>query len=263
MIQASKERNTDVWIKQLDRGPVSRLTFSQAVLGRPAWSPDGAEVRFLKGDTVFSVWSVRADGSGEARRLRKHALGIYELESTPDGAALILRVNSVPEGDIALARLSDTTITPLLATDFNEKSPAVSPDGRWLAYVSDESGRDEVYVRPFPRVSEGRWQVSKDGGTEPRWAHSGRELFYRMPGTDGAGSMMAEEVVTTPVFAATALRPLFADSFLTDDTHHLYAVARDDRRFLMWRPVAGEQEAPGTLVLAEHWLKGVVAGARR
>jgi serine/threonine-protein kinase len=262
-VQESPKGPADLWLKPLGRAPASKLTFSGAVGGRPSWSTDGAEVRFLSADSMTRVLTVRADGTGQPRLLVRHPRGVYEMEPTPDGKALLVRVGSIPSGEIMLARLSDTTVQPLLPSGANQRAPTISPDGRWLAYVSDESGRGEIFVRPFPNVTDGRWQVSREGGIEPRWAHSGRELYYRAPGRAGPGSMMAAELLTAPTFTVTGVQRLFTDSFLSDASHSLYAVARDDRRFLLWHRVGRGNDTPSSLVLAEHWLGPAIREATR
>ena len=137
----------------------------------------------------------------------------------------------------------------LVATEFAEHSPALSPDGRWLVYVSNRSGRDEVYVRPFPNAGDARWQVSPNGGIEPVWAHSGRELFYR----NGANELVAAEVVATPRFTVGTQRVLFSlVDYQTDDPHTPYAVSSDDQRFMMIRRAGAAQ---GELILVLNWFE--------
>ncbi|MDH5195993.1 MAG: hypothetical protein OEY20_01935, partial [Gemmatimonadota bacterium] len=124
----------------------------------------------------------------------------------------------------------DTTVTPLVATPAAELVPAVSPDRRWLAYVSDESGTNEVYVRPFPNATAGVFRVSTNGGTEPVWAHSGRELFYR----NGDGDLVSAAVATTPSFSVRRQQVLFsAVRYSANVFAPNYDVSRDDQRFLM------------------------------
>ena len=120
---------------------------------------------------------------------------------------------------------------------------------------ADESGQKEIYVRPFPNVHDGRWQVSVDGGTEPLWAHSGRELFY----LGGLGEMIAARIETEPTLRVGTRQVLFHDSTFTytkNDDHRYYAVSLDDRRFLLSRPVeVAEATAEGELILIENWLE--------
>ena len=148
----------------------------------------------------------------------------------------------------------DSAISPLVADDrYEETAIGLSPDGRWLAYTSNESGRQEVYVRPFPDVNAGRWQISGDGGTEPRWAHSGRELFYRRADR----MLMSVAVTLTPTFEPGAERPLFsASNFLGNFAYPNYDVTRDDRQFMFIRPVATPgDEGPTTAILVQQEIR--------
>ncbi|MFL5519988.1 MAG: protein kinase domain-containing protein [Gemmatimonadales bacterium] len=157
----------DIWIKELDHGPFSRLS----VRGddrRPAWSPDGKLVAFIR-DTAdgSSVYARRTDGSTTESRLAKLAVAIQEVTWSPDGRWLVVRTDNgdAGAGDIlAIPTSGDTTPVPLAASSFTELHPVVSPDGRWLAYTSNESGRNEVFVRPFAASESGRWHVSTGGG---------------------------------------------------------------------------------------------------
>lgn len=136
---------------------------------------------------------------------------------------------------------SAQTRRPFLNSPFEERAPAISPDGRWLAYVSDESGSDEVYVRAYPDPA-GRWQVSLNGGIEPRWAASGREIFYR-----SGDSLIAVSVTTQPTFAPGARQALFARWYLRESNHAQYDVHPDGQRFVMVR--GGTERAALVLVL--------------
>ena len=156
-----------IWIKQLDRGPFSRLTFGGQDR-RPAWSPDGRDVAFIRDSlTGIHVYARVADGSAPDRLLARLDRQVQEVTWSPDGRWLVLRTdNSAPgAGDLVGVRTTgDTTPVPLVASPFQELHPAVSPDSRWLAYTSNESGANEVYVRSFPGTTGGRWQVSNGGG---------------------------------------------------------------------------------------------------
>jgi hypothetical protein len=137
---------------------------------------------------------------------------------------------------------------PLVATKFTETAPAISPDGRWLAYSSNESGKYDIYVVPFPNTAAAKWAVSTGGGTEPIWSHSGKELFYR----DAAGNMVAVEVHSTPTFSSGRAKILFpAGAYLSFARGLEYAVAPDDRRFLMIRQIAGS--VPDELIVVDNW----------
>ncbi len=147
----------------------------------------------------------------------------------------------------------DSVPVSLVTTEFTETSPAVSPDGRWLAYVSRGSGQYEVYVRPFPNTNEARWLVSINGGNEPLWAHSGRELFYK-----GGGELVSVEVLPGTTFITGEQRSLFSlDGFATDLFRQQYDVTADDQRFVMIRDLGG-QEA-GELIVVENFFEELKA----
>jgi Tol biopolymer transport system component len=139
-----------------------------------------------------------------------------------------------------------------------EVFPALSPDGKFLAYSSDESGTYEVYVRPFPDVASARWQVSTAGGTAPLWSHSGKELFFR----NNHGDLVAADISTAPTFTVTSQKSLFSLApFAFAGPVQEYAVAPDDKHFLMLREtMAGES---GLLVVSEHWFEELKARAQK
>jgi Tol biopolymer transport system component len=147
---------------------------------------------------------------------------------------------------------------PLVATRFTENAPAISPDGRWLAYSSNESGQIDVYVVPFPNTADAKWAVSTGGGTEPLWSHSGKELFFR----DVAGNLVAVDVQSAPTFSLGRSTTLFpARAYLSFERGAQYAVAPDDRRFLMIRQVPGS--TPDELVVVDNWFEELKAKQRK
>ena len=193
----------DIWVKQLDRGPSLRLTFEGSRNEYPTWTPDGGSVTFFsdRAGTDFDLWTKRADGSAQAVLELRRDGGVSEALWSPDGEWLIYRTSNAAgdqEDLLALRPGQDTEPVPLVASGFRERQPRLSPDGRWLAYMSNETGRDEIYVVPFPNAGDAKWPVSTSGGTEPVWAHSGRELFYR----NGLGEMVTVPVEAEPTFAA-------------------------------------------------------------
>ncbi len=242
-----------IWIKTLDRGPLSRLTFEGATNQPPAWTPDGRAVTF--GSTQagqYDIWEKRADGTGSAILLLDLEGGYHigGVSWSADGRWLIFRMTT-QDGNrdvYAIWPGVDSLAVPLVTTEFDEISPALSPDGQWLAYASDESGRFEVYVRPFPNAGAARWQVSTAGGADPLWAHNGRELFYR----NAERELVAVEVATRPTFAAGTERVLFSVAgYQLGPMNHSYAVSPDDQRFVMLEPVEGRRE----LVLVLNWFE--------
>ncbi|MEP7326040.1 MAG: protein kinase [Gemmatimonadota bacterium] len=247
----------DIWVKRLDAGPLSRLTFEGNANEVPSWSHDGREILFVSDRSgARALYRQRADGSGAAQLLATDPRGLRSGFESPDGRWLVLRSmeGTVGRGDILGLRIGvDTAPVPLVATPFRERDPALSPDGRWLAYASDETGQFEVYVRPFPDVQAGKWQVSTGGGTGPRWGHRGNELFYR----DMAQDMIAVHVVGQPAFSIVGRQRLFsAASYFSTLDQVLYDVAPDDRRFLMLHvgSESGTGSNAGRLILVQNFL---------
>jgi len=252
----------DIWIKQLDRGTFTRLTFG-GVNRRPAWSPDGRTVAFIHDTGGTSVVYERAvDGSTPQRLLATLDRQIQEVTWSPDGRWLVLRTDNgaAGAGDIVGVRTSgDTTPVPLVADQFTELHPTVSPDGHWIAYTSDESGTQEVYVRAFPGTTTGRWQVSNGGGVQPRWSPDGRELYF------GSGDrLLAAEIRTTNGFEATAVKSVLNPAgFPSDRFHQTYDVLPGGG-LLFPRPwQTGSAAAAQTVVEVENWFADVRARTRR
>jgi serine/threonine-protein kinase len=242
----------DIWIKQLDAGPRSRFTFVEAVDQEPVWTPDGRNVTFVSdraGDR--DVWTKAADGTGEAQLLVDLDEPIFGAVWSADGEWLVLRVvTATGRGDILAIRPGvDSVPRPLVATPAREESPALSPDGRWLAYQSDETGAWEVYVRPFPDVNGGLWQVSVAGGRGPKWSHDGSELFF----TNANDEFVAVDVETASGFRTDRPRSLFAIPVEFRDGRNsglYFDVAPGDDRFIVLRrvDVAGSTGARTFLV---------------
>ncbi|MGD2068656.1 MAG: protein kinase [Gemmatimonadota bacterium] len=254
----------DVWIKQLDDGPLLRLTYDPAEEARPTWLPGGQRVQYIFGNAGSGVHVRRADGTGEPSPVLVAGSSIWQTDVSRDGAWMVARTGGVPgQRDIVAYRLEgDTAEIPLVRTEYDEISPQLSPDGRWLAYVSSESGEWQIEVRPFPDVGAGRWVVSAGGGYGPRWAHDGRTLFY----VSGDRELIAASVETEGGFRVTERRTLFRipDDIGLQSLHFPFDVSPDDRRFMMERTIVGT-EAGGRppLVLVENWIEEVKARVRR
>ena len=241
--------NVDIWIKQLPDGPLERLTFDDMVETDPFWSTDGQSVTYVKNESGnsgnYDVWRRRADGTGAPELLLDDERSLHQVRSSPDGEWMVFRTGGAArlprtgESDIVGLRPGvDGTVTPLVAnSDFAEQDPALSPDGRWLAYTSDETGRNEVYVRPFPNVDSTRVRVSTDGGFSPLWAHSGSKLFF----VDvEEGNLIAAQVETASGFRVLQRETLFAlgagaARLRAAPGADFYDIAPDDQRFLMLR----------------------------
>jgi Tol biopolymer transport system component len=249
----------NIWIKQLDRGPSTRLTFGGQDR-RPFWSPDGRTVAYIRdSNNTSAVYARPADGGGQDRLLVRLDRLIQEGEWSHDGRWILVRTDNgqAGAGDILAVRTSgDSTPVPVAASPFTELHPALSPDGRWLAYTSNESGINEVYVRPFPDAQGGRWQVSNGGGSEPRWSRDERELFY----LDRDFRMNAVRIQTLPTFAAAGRTALFdASNFVVAGFHQSYEVTPDGRAFVFVSPRRAGAQAASQLVWADHWLNDVAA----
>ena len=264
-IGLSTEAGDDIWVKQLPHGPLSRITFDPGPEVRPRWSPDGHDITFLSTHDVLGVFQHRADGLGKDSLLVKGP--IDEAVLSPDRAWVVLRAGSrgsvVGGRDIVGVRLGgDTTRVPLIVTPFDEEAIALSPDGRSIAYQSDETGRTEVFVRSFPNTGAFKYQVSNGGGAAPLWSRNGRELFF----VSSASDMMATRVTAgTPVSLAPPV-PLFhiADNLLR--VQYIFYTPWDvaaDGRFIMARARHSNAENASTVGVAENWLTELKARMKR
>jgi len=257
----------DIWIKQLPGGPLSRLTFDSTSEERPRWTPDGKSVTYIV-DGLNTFRQRPADGTGKETVLLDFPGNLLEGFWSRDGAWLVIRVGG-NAGTIRLRNIFafrpgiDSAPKELLANaQFDESAPALSPDGKWLAYASDETGRSEVYIRPFPNVDDGKWQVSTGGGQAPLWAHSGRELFY----VDADRNMMVAPMPAGPtrLGARTKLFKLGNDVYLSPQEYYTpFDISPDDRRFIMARQVTPPDAKQASFILVENWfdeVKAKVAG---
>jgi len=244
--------NWDVWLLDVTRNTSTRLTYEQVRATYPIWSADGSSVIFdsIRGGEV-SLYLKLSSGAGDDQLLLKSDAGYkYATSSSRDGRFLLYTVEN-PETKTDLWMLpmqGDRKPTPLLRTKFNERSGQFSPDGHWIAYISDESGSDEIYVREFSSGSAqgsgdaaGKWLISKGGGTYPRWRGDGKELFYVASGE----KLTSVDISAKPVFQAGAPRPLFQlpPGFIGGE------VTPDGNRFLIGVPVAQNASVPFTVVL--------------
>jgi len=247
---------TDVWIKQLDTGPLTRLTFEGTLNYRPAWRPDGRTLSFTSDRTGPSfLYTMRADGSSKPERyMAGDTMQIDEAQWSADGRWLVYRTGVTDNVRDVYARSTGADTTPITvsASKFDEYAPALSPDGRWVAYVSIESGREEVYVRPFPNTGDARWQVSTEGGAAPAWGHNGKELFY-ITADAHLRSVAVQEVQE---FHPGAHQDLFSVKQLSCSPFHTcYAVSPDDRSFIMLQPWGASTKAPEPyLELTLNWV---------
>ena len=252
----NRDGEQQIWIKDLVQGPMWKLTFEGTRNYRPTWAPDGESVLYVSNqESNADLYMKRADGSAMAELVLDLEPPIWEGIWSSDGEWLVYRVGGTVGGlnerDMYAIRPGrDSVAVQLLGSEFDERGPDLSPDGRWLVYVSNESGQDEIYVRPFPNVGEARWQVSTGGGTEPMWAHDGREIFYR----NGSEDMVAVSVTTDPTFALGGYRKMGSVStYRSDLNHRIYDVAADDERLLMIRARGGTEGSD--LILVQNFFE--------
>src|SRR6266567_2131985 len=247
--------NSDVWLYDMAQHTRTRLTFDQSG-HRPIWTPDGRRVVYSRGQfSQGDLYWIPADGTGPAESLLVAPEDQWAGDITPDGRTLLFRSGGAgPVRSIhALSLEAPRTLRPFVANEFDNHSPSLSPDGHWVASVSNESGRLEVYVRPFPG-SGGRWQVSLDGGSEPVWAANGRELFYR-----NGTKMMVAAIALHPTFTVGARRELFEGSYVNDPVYRSYDVTRDGRSFVLVR----SPKPSGDFIVVLNWFDQLREKGRR
>jgi len=251
------DEELDVWLWDLARAMLTRVTFEPGVDMNPVWSPDGRRLFFTSeragGRNLFGQ---AADGTGAVTRLTASPNAQVPTSVSPDGTRLVFTEVEMTGGDVMQLRLDAThAVTPLVQTPFSERNGEVSPDGRWLAYEANDSGRFEIYVRPFPDPSRAVWQVSTDGGTRPLWARNNRELFY----LTATGALMRVGVARGPTWAATTPTKLFEGRYGPSSIFNArtYDVSPDARQFLMIKgSAAGDPNAtPASMVVVLNWFE--------
>ena len=265
------DQSTDIWIWDFARETLRRLTFDSSGNGMSVWTPDSRQIIFESGRAGMpSVYKQAADGTGTVDRLSTSATPQWPTSITPDGTWIagfdllprtvsnvvflpltraVVRPSSNPAPGV-----SQSPVEPLAETRFKGAMADFSPNGRYIAYQSDESGRSEIYVRPFPRVDNGRWQVSTAGGTRPVWARSGRELFY----LDASNALTAVPVGTSePTISIGSPAKVFDTKYAEPNPSRHYDVSADGQRFLMLKASAtGDPNAtPVSMVVVEHWFE--------
>ncbi len=255
------EANRDVWLYDLGRSLLSRFTVHPSQDGDPAWEPNRRRLVFHSHrDGPGNIYAQATDGTGEVERITTGAGEQVPIGFSPDGRWLVYWDENATTG-FDLYKLAVGGARPaevLLKTPANEAASNFSPDGRFIAYASDESGRAEVYVRPFPDVNRTKWQISSGGGQSPVWNPRGRELVYR-----SGARMLRVSVETAPDFAAGKPEVLFERPYLLSaiDTQH-YDIAPDGKRFLMVKETSSAIENPtqSQLVLVQNWASDLKRG---
>jgi eukaryotic-like serine/threonine-protein kinase len=244
--------NSDIWLMDLARSIASRFTFDPADDTLSVWSPDGTRLFFSSSrEGVTQLYQALSDRPGSEEPLLRSGAWKAPDDVSPDGQFLIYEtIDPKGEGDLWLLPLSgDRRPQPFEVTPFSEWGAQFSPDGRWIAYVSNASGRAEIFVQAFPGPG-GKRQVSSEGGTMPRWRNDGRELFYL--GADGR--LMAAEVRLSPSFESRVPTALFKVSLL-ESPDRQYDVSPDGTRILVNRVSKETEATPMTVVL--DWAAGL------
>ena len=247
---AAPEGPSEVWIYDRSLETVSRLTFEGNAL-YPAWT--------ARGDTVYystdadspdrDIWRRSADGSGGPEHVLERPGQQFEIVLPVTGGTALVREIRSTAGDLyVLPMIPGGEPRPWVASSFSERAPFLSPDARWAAYTSNESGQDEIYVRAFPEA-EGRWQVSSGGGTEPLWSSDGRTIYYRR-----ADTLFAAAVETTPTFAVGQRRTVFVADMLENPNHTNYDRNRRTGEFVVIARGEGTETA---LVVVLNWFEEV------
>jgi len=237
------DQDADIWILDLFRKIRTRLTFDKGADQHPLWSPDGKQIIFASNrDGRWALHRKAADGTGEDENLGSmSAPDIRSLSWADHGNSIVFEELSGGESVYDISALSVAGARGkklLLQGKFVEANPQISPDGKWMAYLSNETGDMEIYVRPFPDVNSGKWQVSTNGGQEPRWSPDGRELFYR-----SGEAMMRAVVETTPTFNAGVPEALFRDTYHSSYGYN-WDISPDGKRFLMLKGTNSASASP-------------------
>jgi Tol biopolymer transport system component len=256
----------DIWIWDIVRQAMTRLTFDGAS-DFPLWTPDGKRIAYLsRRERSFGVYWKAADGTGKDEILRSGEYLPVPASWSDGGKTLIIQditaevIAARSAGIGALSTEGDRKWKPLLKENVAAQ-PRISPDGQWMAYDSFELGRFEVYVRPFPDVDRGRWQVSTSGGDSPLWSRDGRELFYR-----SGDAVMAVSVKADAGFSPGTPKPLFRGAYVSFDLHvgrpdlNPWDISPDGKRFLMMKEAAptgkpAAAESPRKINIVMNWLE--------
>jgi hypothetical protein len=242
----------DIWVWDLIGRALTRMTFVTSVY--PVWTRDNRLVHTTFDEARVGRLFLRVpDGSTQSEKLTDGPSSRYASSVTRDGLLLFREEGGDTGVDIGMLSLrGDRKIETVIKTRFNELNPEISPDGRWLAYESNQSGENEIYVRPFPDVNAAFWQVSTTGGRQPAWNAKGTELFYRSP--DGA--IMAVPVALQPRFAAGSAVRVVDSSYYPGDPYRSYDVAADGKRFLVIKPDAdASRRSSAFIVVVQNWFE--------
>jgi eukaryotic-like serine/threonine-protein kinase len=255
----ARDAEQDIWIYEIGRRTSTKLTFDPTLDAMPTWTPDGKHVVFQSGRTgVPNLFMQAADGTGKPVQISSAGTMQTPYSISPDGRELIAGEMHPTSGPdlvrVALGVKTDTT--PVLATTAAETNGELSPDGKWLAYQVVETGTPQVFVRPYPRVDDGRWQISAAGGTRPVWTKNGKELIY----LDLNRAMISVPVETSKGFRAGDPVKLFEKHVFTGVPQRTFDVTPDGSRFVMIKdPDVDQGNGPPAIVFVLNWIEEVKA----
>jgi Tol biopolymer transport system component len=248
---AIDEQQMHVWLFDLTRDALSRVTGDGSTNYNPVWTPDGRQILYHShGSALAGLFVQSVDGAGGRERFCCDASFGGATSVSPDGRLVVGGVARGNTGDLYVLTKGSSAAEVLATTTSDEGAAMFSPDGRLIAYSSNETGRPEIYVQAYPRPG-GKWQISIDGGTEPQWNRNGRELFYR-----NGNQMMAVSITTLPGFFAGKPLVLFEGLYepsLVGSAN--YDVSLDGRRFLMLKASAPEEEALTQINVVLNWFE--------
>jgi Tol biopolymer transport system component len=245
----------NVWTYEIARGTLTRLT-TEGRNSRAIWTPDGKRVTYTGAVTgPDNLFWTPADRSGAPERLTTSANGQDPSSWSPDGRVLAFLERVGPDNHdvLVIAPDSDRRPRPILQSRFDETYAEFSPDGHWLAYVSNESGHNEVYVQPYPGPGA-RHQISTEGGVQPAWSRNGRELFYTTSAAGRGIRFMAVQMTVTPSFTAGAPRMLFEGRYVVQSATRSYDVSPDGQRFYVTQARDRPSIRPTQMILVQNWI---------
>jgi len=264
--------NSDVWVWRFKSETLEKLTLHTAGDGAPVWTPDSKRVVFRsnRAGPEFQLFWQAADGTGAVEQLTTEPAGHAATGFAGANQLLFMQYGTNNSNDIAMMAINTRKKTTLVATSFEERSATVSPDGRFMAYDSSESGALQVFVTQFPDTTGGRWQISTTGGFKPAWSSNGKELYYQRPvAGQGAGELYVASITTTPTFSRGNPVKLFDFRTIPNTPNApTWDVARDGKRFIAIKnaePTPGDQ-SPGaerpSFVFIVNFVEGLKARLR-
>jgi serine/threonine-protein kinase len=254
VVVRAADQEDDLWVWDMTRLTLTRLTANPGFDAYPVWTQDGQRLIFAsQREGAQNLYWQAADGTGAVERLTRSPHVQQSTGLSPDGTRLLFTETApaTSEDVMQVEMTGSRTVTPLMQSPFAERNGIASPDGRWLAYEANDTGQFEIYVRPYPAVDSGRWQVSTGGGTRPLWSRTGEELFYVSP----AGAIVRIGVERSASWAATTPAVIVKEGYVTPSGFpgRSYDVSPDGQRFLMLKPATEPNAPPPQIIVVPHF----------